>query len=105
MSEEVTVIPEYLEDLAKQQDRAVAEISSATAGPKDTFKKIWYDHGVLCGSTAQALRGLVQDRARTGATMTAISEALAANLRQAAADYRATDASTAEALDTQMLYG
>jgi transposase len=100
---DVDVTPKYLESLAGQQDRAAGEMSDAAKDTDGTEEDIWYDHGVLCGHTAQALRGCVRDRKRTGETMKAVSTALAANLRQAAADYSATDEGIGEVLDTQML--
>lgn len=102
---DLDVTPNYLKDLANQQDRAACEISDATVAAKGTEEKIWYDHGVLCGHTAQALRACVHDRTKTGDTMKAVSEALAANLRQAAANYSATDEETGDVLDKQMLHG
>jgi transposase len=102
---DLDVTPNYLEGLASHQDRAAGEIATGTDAPKGTAEKIWYDHGVLCGHTAQALKACVADRKRTGETMKAVSDAMAANLRQAAADYSATDEGTGEVLDKQMLHG
>lgn len=102
---DLSVTPNYLEDLAKQQDRASGEIADATKDVAGTPEKLWYDHGVLCGHTAQALKALVSDRQYTGDTMKSVSDALAGNLRQAAANYSATDSETGSALGQQVLHG
>lgn len=102
---DLSVTPNYLEDLAKQQDRASGEIADATKDVAGTPDKLWYDHGVLCGYTAQALKACVRDRKYTGDTMKSVSDALAANLRQAAANYSATDEDAGGALGRQVLHG
>jgi uncharacterized protein YukE len=102
---DLSVTPNYLEDLAKQQDRAAGEIADATKAAAGTAEKLWYDHGPICGHTAQAVRALEGDRKYTGDTMKSVSEALAKNLRQAAANYSATDEKTGDALGRQMRHG
>src|SRR5262245_32221981 len=103
--EDLSITPSYLTDLAKQQDRAAGEIGSATKAVEGTAEQLWYDHGDVCGQTVSAMKALERERRNTGDTMTNVSEALAANLRQAAADYGATDEEAGAVIDQQMLRG
>jgi hypothetical protein len=100
---QVTAVPQYLESLAKQQDRAAGDIESGTEAAAGTGKKLWYDHGVVFGQTASALQACESERKKTGDTMKEVSEALAENLRTAAAKYQATDEQASEVIDQQVL--
>jgi hypothetical protein len=100
---DLSITPSYLTGLAKQQDRAAGEIGDATKAVAGTAGKIRYDHGILCNPTVAAMKACEAERKQGGDTMTKVSNALAANLRQAAADYGATDEQAGGVIDTQML--
>jgi hypothetical protein len=102
---DLNVNPAYLTDLAKQQDRAAGEIGSGTKAVAGTAEKLWYDHGPICGYTAQAMTDCESVRRNTGDTMKKVSEALAEDLRDAAAKYVATDEAAGGVIDQQVLRG
>jgi hypothetical protein len=102
---ELTVTASYLNDLAELQDQAAAEINTATSGVNGSAENLWYDHGLICGSTATAMQRAEREREDAGSTMQKVSEALAEDLRNAAAGYTTTDEQTGSNVDKQMLAG
>ncbi|MEE6140082.1 ESX-1 secretion-associated protein [Mycobacterium sp. 050128] len=102
---DLSVNAAYLTDLARQQDRAAGEIGSGTKAVEGTAEKLWYDHGPICGYTAQEMTDCESVRQNTGNTMKKVSEALAEDLRNAAARYVATDDAAGGAVDQQVVRG
>jgi hypothetical protein len=102
---DVWVDPAYLEKLATRQDEAADEIADGVAGVEGCAENLWYDHGVVCGGTAISMQASEDERTRAGKTMELVSEALAENVRKAAANYVVTDEQADTVIDQQVLPG
>ena len=100
---ELKVYPPHLEKLATDQETAAGHMASARTDANEPEGEFLLQHGPVCGVTYAAF-GVLQDARNHAAELTRqISLTLAANLREAAEDYREADEKNGENLDTQML--
>jgi hypothetical protein len=101
--EELLVDPDYVETLAKNQDRAATDIEEALKAPADLGYNVWITHGVICFPGNQEV---VKAEAARSAALTAtqaVSTSFAAKLRKAEKAYEGTDHQESEHLNKQLL--
>lgn len=101
--QELTVDPDYLNELAGFQDQASGQ---ATSGAKATHKvshDLWLTHGVISGVSNTEVSDAVNDRVAAGKAIAKACAALADSLRSAADAYQGTDEQESENLDNQLL--
>jgi hypothetical protein len=102
MSGDLRVITAHVRELAAKQDRAAADIKSATSAPVGVDTSVRHTHGVIAWSTAAAVEAIVHARRSAGAAMEGVSEGMATDLKDAAAAYDRYDDSAGTAIDDQM---
>lgn len=101
----LTVDPSYLQGLATTQQDAAGDIASATDKAKNQGSNLYWDHGSVCGYTANKLAQLKIARLNAGNLTQQVSEALAANLNASASAYEGVDTQNSDNLSQQVLPG
>lgn len=86
----LSVVTEYLGELAAKQQTAADLITTANSHVADIASKVQSTHGQVCWATVQALSG-DEDRKAAGHTLATVSTEFNEKLGRAAANYNNTD--------------
>ncbi len=100
--DELRVTTLHLRELTVQQERAAAEIRSATLAVEGVEASFRSTHGTIASATAGALGDVVAARRHGGRKMAAISDGLGHKLTEAAQRYDKMDDAMGRALDGQV---
>lgn len=98
------VTPDYLEQLAAEQDEAATRLDEAIAAVAGRAAKLWYDHGFISFNSVLAMQTAEQQRESASNNMIGVCNDMSANLRAGADAYTETDKQAGANLDRQMLY-
>lgn len=96
------VDPDYLEELAVEQDNAAKKALEAAAATIPVSTHVWVSHGVHSASSNGSFENTEAKRRRVGELMAEASANLAARLRTASETYGAIDEDLADSFNSLM---
>ncbi|QZY46766.1 ESX-1 secretion-associated protein [Mycolicibacterium austroafricanum] len=103
--EQLHVEPSHLRRLSARQSTAAAQIADAIPLTADEAGQVLRSHGIVCMPTYLAAQAVLLARAKAGIAVQVMSEAFAANLDTAAANYSWTDQDSGSNIDGKMRPG
>ena len=100
--DDMRVTTAHLNELTIQQERAAADIRSATAAADSVDAGVRSTHGIIASAIAVAVSAAVAARRSAGTKVATISEDLGHKVADAAQRYDQMDAAMGRALDGQV---
>ena len=98
------VTPEYLGQLAAEQEEAAGRLDEAITAVAGRAGKLWYDHGFISFNSVLAMQAAEQERESACNNMIAVCNDASEKLRAGADAYTGVDKQSGAKLDRQMLY-
>jgi hypothetical protein len=103
--DDLRVTTAHLGDLTAHQDRAAADLRSATLAVDGADAAVRSTHGSIAAATASAVEAVLSSRRYAGTRMAAFSDELCDNLADAAKRYDRTDEAMGGALASRLPAG
>jgi hypothetical protein len=99
---DLAVTPEHLDSLAKKQDQAASQATTAASAGANVEAATWVSHGIISGASNMAFTKAAAARKKTADAMSTASTGLAGKLRTAKAVYGSADDAAGKSIDKQL---
>ncbi|MCV7408882.1 hypothetical protein AWC05_07210 [Mycobacterium florentinum] len=100
---DLAVTPEHLDTLAKKQDQAATQATTAASAGSNVEVATWVTHGIISGASNVAFTRAAAARKKTADAVSKASTDLAGKLRTAKTVYGSADGEASENIDRQLL--